>query len=145
MRRPRVSVITSVFGRMGEGQNVKSPKPKNGRRMLVVHDTPLVAEDLREMLMSAGIGHVELASALPDDTPARPFDACLLSVSAEGIGESRFFEKAAGIAAHIVLIVGFLSARPELPPQFSILFEPFREEDVLAALSAAVTPRGGTA
>lgn len=111
--------------------------PKFERRMLVVHETPLVAEDLREMLMSAGAIEVELAPMLPEAPPSRPFDTCFLSVSSKALSEPGLFEGMTRVAAHVVLIMGFLHAKPDLPPHFSILSEPFRDEDVLAALQTA--------
>jgi hypothetical protein len=111
----------------------EKPEP----RMLVVHGTPLVAEDLRETLMSVGVADVQLAPALPDEPPPERFDTCFLSLPSLGTSESGLLERAARIAAHVVLIVGFLQVKPELPPHFSVLSEPFRAEDVLAAMRAS--------
>jgi hypothetical protein len=113
--------------------------------MLVVHDTPLVAEDLRETLLGAGAGDVELALSLPAEESPERFDACFLSVSSEGLRDATLLDRAARLAAHVVLIVGFLQQRPELPPCFSVLSEPFRHEDVLAVLLALNGGRGGAA
>jgi hypothetical protein len=108
--------------------------------MLVIHKTPLVADDLREMLMSVGAAEVELARALPEMPPKTPFDTCFLSVSAQNL-DMGLLEQAARIASHVVLIIGFMQARPDLPPHFSVLSEPFRDRDVRAAILAA--RRGG--
>lgn len=108
--------------------------------MLVVHDVPLVAGDLREMLMSVGATDVELAKSLPEEVPPERFDTCFLSVPSRSALDAQFLARAASLAAHVVLIMGFLQKPPELPPQFSILSEPFRDEDIRVALRAA---RGG--
>jgi hypothetical protein len=120
-----------------EGACVTAGYEKPEPRMLVVHGTPLVAEDLRETLMSVGVADVQLAPVLPDDPPAERFDTCFLSLPSLGTSESGLLERAARIAAHVVLIVGFLQVKPELPPHFSVLSEPFRAEDVLAAMQAS--------
>ncbi|AHM05135.1 hypothetical protein roselon_02837 [Roseibacterium elongatum DSM 19469] len=112
--------------------------------MLVVHSTPLVAEDLREMLVSAGANRVELAISLPDETPPEPFETCFLSVSRDALSDITLLDRVARMAAHVVLIVGFLEAKPDLPPGFSVLSEPFRDADVLAALLSA-RQHGGSA
>jgi hypothetical protein len=133
------------LGRQVRGKSVTQSDIEHQHRMLVVHGTPLVAEDLREILMSAGAEFVELAQALPDDPPSDRFDTCFLSVSSEGMFESSLLERAARVAAHVVLIIGFLQSKPTLPPHFSVLSEPFRDGDVLAALVTARAERDSIA
>ena len=105
--------------------------------MLVVHGTPLVAEDLRDMLMSSGARAVELAPALPETPPAEPFDTCVLAVSSRDWPDAGLPARAARMAAHVVLIMGFPRPDLRLPPHVAVLAEPFRDADVLAALTAA--------
>ncbi|MFW5654112.1 MAG: hypothetical protein ACOCYW_00505 [Roseicyclus sp.] len=120
--------------------------------MLVVHGTPLVAEDLRETLLSAGATEVELALVLPDTPPPVRYDMCFLSVPSDAIFDHGLLDRAGRVASHVVLVTGFLHAASDLPPHVSILSEPFRQEDVLAAMLASrgedgtlASPCGGVA
>lgn len=111
--------------------------------MLVVHTTPLVADDLSEMLLSVGAAEVERARVLPEKPPTDRFDTCFLSVSQQDL-DAELFERAARVASHVVLIVSFMQTRPKLPPHFSILSEPFRDRDVRVAMLASRRGRTGT-
>lgn len=115
----------------------------SGTRILVVHGTPLVAEDLREALLSAGAAHVQTVTKLPETPPAERFDTCFLSIGRDGMAEPGLLERAARIATHVVLIIGFVQPKSALPPRFSVLTEPFRDKDVVAAIQASRKPGGG--
>jgi len=113
--------------------------------MLVVHDTPLVAEDLRETLIAAGATDVQLVPTLPEDPPSVRFDTCFLSVGSDGMAQPGLLERAARIAAHVVLIIGFVQAKPDLPPRYRARIVLTRDPDgqercVACYLCAAACP-----
>lgn len=106
--------------------------------MLVVHDVPLVAEDLREALLGAGAGDVELARSLSDDPPAERYDTCFLAVPDRGpdpeLSHAELIARAKRMARRVVFVSGDSRARSGLPPDCFVLLEPFRNDDVLRTM-----------
>ena len=115
----------------------------NALRILVVHHDAVVLEDLCETLTeSAGDTVVERAYALrPEEIRGKSYDAALIEASRN----ARTFRDASRTLSQaltrVVWITDDVNPAPDAPGQSSVLRQPFRTEDVTAALKAAGVAR----
>lgn len=105
-------------------------------RILIEHSTPLVAQDLREIVVLAGASEVAMTRA--DDASATG-KLDLLITDAMGMSHdiSGLFASAEAAARQTILVVSALRPMTNLPPNVRVLTEPFRTEDVMQALCDA--------
>jgi len=119
----------------------------NGLTFLVVHHDAIVLEDLCETLAETAVeAVVDRADVLlPGDIGGKVYDAALIEVSRNATA----FEEArcalAGALNRVVWITDDLNPAPSAPQLSTSLQQPFRTEDVTAALRAAGLFRPGPA
>lgn len=104
-------------------------------RILIEHSTPLVSQDLREIVEIAGASEVVLG--VPGLPPADEFDLWIAEADGADADISEILVKADGIATQTILVVSGMRALNDLPPTVHVLTEPFRTEDVVQILCDA--------
>jgi hypothetical protein len=108
-------------------------------KVLVVHHDAVVLEDLCETLRAAqGTVLVDRASSfLPREMEASDYDAALIEVSGNETAFSDLGDRLAKLLRRVVWITDDFHPAPEAPTFRADLRQPFRTEDVTAALCAA--------
>lgn len=111
----------------------------SGLRFLVVHHDLIVMDDLCETLaQTARPAVIDRATGLsPSDIAEKSYDAALIEASRNASafeGASRSLSRR---LERVVWITDDMNPTPELPPLRASLRQPFRTEDVMAALLAA--------
>ncbi|MEM8849264.1 MAG: hypothetical protein AAGE03_04430 [Pseudomonadota bacterium] len=117
-----------------------SPSPRGNRvRVLVVHHDMIVLQDLCETLNETAIEAVvdRAETLMPDHVVGRSYDAALIEVSRNAETLTRAQDHLAKSLKRVVWITDDMYAAPEGPAQHASLRQPFRTEDVTAALKAA--------
>jgi len=116
-------------------------KLRRGCRVQIDHPMPLVAEDLREIVVLAGASEVILGGTKRASARQRP-DLWITEAGGAGAEVSTLFEKAGWVAERTIVLFSGMSAPADLPPNVYLLSEPFRTEDVLRVLrDAGLTER----
>src|SRR5262245_25038560 len=132
--------------------NVDEPNPLSGKRVLIVEDEALIAEELRQRLSRCGM-HVVAAvyssdAAIEHALRDRP-DAILMDVRLKGAPDG--IETARRIREHIDVAIVYLTAHSdrstierakETSPDAYVL-KPFQERDLLVAIEMALHRRDG--
>jgi hypothetical protein len=115
--------------------------------VLVVHHDAVVLEDLCETLSeSAGEAVVDRAEILlPGEIGGKIYDAALIEVSRNATAFEEAFDALSGALGLVVWITDDMHPAPDAPLRRASLRQPFRTEDVTAALRAAGVVRPGPA
>ena len=110
-----------------------------GRNVLVIHHDAVVLEDLCETLREAhGSIRVDRATSLsPHDIHAPAYDAALIEVSGNETTLCDAGDRLSNVARRVVWITDDFHPAPDATPFRAHLKQPFRTEDVTAALRAA--------
>lgn len=123
-----------------------SSNPRVNRvRVLVVHHDMIVLQDLCETLGDVAIeAIVDRAESLsPEQVVVQKYDAALIEVSRNAETLNRAQDRLTKTLKRVVWITDDMHPAPEMPKTRASLRQPFRTEDVTAALKAAgVVPTG---
>jgi hypothetical protein len=114
---------------------VGSVKLRPGCRVQIDHPMPLVAEDLREIVVLAGASEVTLGHA--ERTKPERLDLWITEASGASTEVAALLDRAEQVAERTVVLFSGLRAPAQLPPNVHLLAEPFRTEDVLRVLDDA--------
>lgn len=105
------------------------------RHYLVYHSNPLVAEDIRETLETAGPASVDMVSAL-DGVPEGSYDIAFLDIAPDALEAQERLRDFARRCGVIVVLTSTLSDENSDREKIVYLPQPFRSDDLLRILAS---------
>jgi hypothetical protein len=121
------------------GQALDRRSPQDRHAAFIVHTTRLIAEDLRDILLSAGYAHVTLARTLAD-IPLSDAGLIVIDGTLADLAEPSRLEDLVKLDLPMLVLDG-LGPIPPATTRIERVSTPFRSEEVIAALSRVTRPR----